>query len=152
MADNVYPEIHGDYSGVDRELSRVRSLPGRRGEVRLERELAVVFATTEALVHKVTGALAASGRTAANLDEERHRWEGQMTFGGPAPGFFPRPRRGNRREVEHNPALDARSREEVVYAWYEMRRGGSHDYFRMHHQYDLQFADAVMGVLKGGEL
>jgi hypothetical protein len=141
------PQIVGDYASLERELDRLSSLPGHDGVAHLDKQLSVVFAETEALVHVITGALRASGKTESKHEDEQ--WSGQMTFGGPAPGFFPRARKGTRRRVEKHPAEDARSRQEVVYAWYEMRRGGEHDYFREHGHYDTQFESAVIDVLKG---
>lgn len=77
----------------------------------LELLLAAAFADTQAATHVITGSLKASGKTDSDFDGDE--WSGTITYGGvlwklPAPG----------------PAHDP-----VVYAIYEMARGGDHDFF-----------------------
>jgi hypothetical protein len=59
--------------------------PGEETLVELSRTLAAGFAETQARVHVVTGSLKASGRVRNSRDHDS--WEGEITYGGPAPGM-----------------------------------------------------------------
>lgn len=77
----------------------------------LEALVQAAFVETQAATHVITGSLKASGKTDTDFDGDV--WSGQITYGGelwktPAPG------------PPNNP---------VVYAIYEMARGGEHDFF-----------------------
>ncbi len=59
--------------------------PGTETLEALSRVLAAGFMETQMLVHVVTGSLRGSGRMSNRRDEDS--WEGEITYGGPAPGF-----------------------------------------------------------------
>jgi hypothetical protein len=112
---------------VDRELKRLEfEVPDYKGVAGLEAVLDVVFEETQASVHVVTGSLRASGRTSSDVRE--HVWSGDITYGGPSPGY------------PHDP---------VRYAVYEQRRGGAHDFLRNTHAMDDLFLAAVVEALRG---
>jgi hypothetical protein len=73
----------------------------------LSATLAEGFAETQALVHVITGSLRGSGRVSNKRDE--NSWTGEITYGGPAPGFA-------------HPNVD--------YARKEFGRGENHDAMR----------------------
>lgn len=107
-------QIHSNWTGVDREISRLEKLPSVKDRQLLKGVLAMGFASTQAAVHEETGALKASGRTDDFYSNMDHKWEGEITYGD--------------------------DRGPVDYAIYEKRRGvhwvgdsaakGDHDFFR----------------------
>lgn len=142
-----YFTIQADYSELEREIRRISAAPGMGGIAKLEETLARSFADATARVHVITGALRGSGKTASEADAEGS-WEGQMTWGGPSPGFLPKADSGHRRE-EKNPEKDELARNEVVYAFYEKRRGGAHDYLGEEARYSEDFLRAVGDIVRG---
>jgi hypothetical protein len=59
--------------------------PGVESLEEFSRILAAQFVETQALVHVITGSLKGSGRVSNKRDE--NSWEGEISYGGPAPGF-----------------------------------------------------------------
>lgn len=59
--------------------------PGAETLEELSRVLAAGFVESQMLVHVVTGSLKGSGRVSNKRTEDG--WEGEITYGGPAPGF-----------------------------------------------------------------
>ena len=59
--------------------------PGPETLFALSEVLAEGFAQSQARVHVVTGSLRGSGRTSQRRVEDG--WEGEITYGGPAPGY-----------------------------------------------------------------
>lgn len=78
--------------------------PGEETLLALSQVLSEGFAETQARVHVDTGSLRGSGRVSSDRVEEG--WEGEITYGGPAPGYA-------------HPYVD--------YAREEFGRGGDHD-------------------------
>jgi len=138
--------IESDYRSLESHLERLASEPGPGTIGRLEMTLAFTFADATARVHVITGALRGSGKTAS--DQHGDSWEGQMTWGGPSPGFYPKPPPAHPHHEGH-PAADQRARQEVVYAFYEKRRGGAHDYLDGQENYTEAFKQAIMEALRG---
>lgn len=140
-------QITADYSDLEKELKRMESEPSAGSIAGFEISLAHAFADVTSRVHVITGALRGSGKTASDASDTQ--WEGQMTWGGPSPGFLPRPDDGHRRHENH-PAEDELARNEVVYAWYEKRRGSAHDYLAGQEVYTESFrlrtVNAVLGI------
>lgn len=98
---------------IDKWIADLRELQVMpyKATVELEALLNAAFADTQARTHVLTGSLKASGKTDSDFDGDE--WSGSITYGGelwrtPAPG----------------PPNDP-----VVYAIYEMARGGEHDFF-----------------------
>lgn len=81
--------------------------PGMETIAKLEEVMAEAFAESQAIVHVITGSLKGSGRTSFKVEGDQ--WTGEISYGGPSPGF------------PHDP---------VDYAGYEQERGGSHDFLR----------------------
>lgn len=106
--------VTSDWSDVENELDRLSSQPSAATAARLRAVLDTGFATTQAAVHRETGALAASGKVEDSKDRIADQWEGTITYGD-----------------DSGP---------VDYAIYEKRRGahwagassvkGDHDFFR----------------------
>ncbi len=77
--------IHVDTDPVDRELNRLAAGPTPVDIRRFSAVLTAQFQHTQQRVHIITGSLRASGKEDAG--ETEHGWEGQISYGGPAPGF-----------------------------------------------------------------
>lgn len=121
-------EVHGDYGQVKRHLKFLQTdLPTEEGAARLEAVLDAAFEATQAAVHVISGSLRASGKTAS--DHRDGQWEGSITYGGISPGF------------PNNP---------VVYAWYEARRDGQHDFMLSWLDFNEAFAHAVGQAMTDG--
>lgn len=75
------------YINVDRWIDALDAHEGPGVETleELSRTLASGFAETQMLVHVITGSLKGSGRVSNKRTE--NGWEGEITYGGPAPGF-----------------------------------------------------------------
>lgn len=90
--------------------------PGEETVAALDAVLDAAFVETQFLVHVITGSLRASGRTSSDTSESE--WSGEITYGGPSPGF------------PHDP---------VDYARSEFGKGGEHDALRnvdlVHHDF-----------------
>lgn len=95
--------MHVDDTEATREMDHLLNLAGPIEH--LERILAEQFQAGQAAVHVITGSLRASEEI--DSDYRAGRWAGQVSFGGPSPGFPNDP---------------------VVYAVYEAARGGAHDF------------------------
>lgn len=90
-------------SNVSYSLHNADDMPeGLDTETRaaLEAALITVFNATQAAVHVISGKLKASGRFSSSSNGEV--WTGEIKYGGKEYG--------------------------VGYAWYEQRRGGTHDF------------------------
>lgn len=97
--------IHVDDGDQEAEFARLLDMGA--ATTALERTLTVQFAATQQRVHVDTGSLRGSGEI--DSDYVAGRWSGQITYGGPSPGFVNDP---------------------VDYAVYEAARGGAHDFRR----------------------
>lgn len=93
---------------------------------RLEQVLVQQFAATDAQVHVDTGSLRASGEV--DSDYAAGRWQGQVSYGGPSPGF------------ENDP---------VDYAGYERARGGLHDFMAPAFAIGRRYRAAVRAHFEG---
>lgn len=120
--------VQYDFDDLDGLIADVRNLsnaPSFRVIRGLERTLRNAFLDTQAKVHVITSSLKGSGRSSSEFVAPTH-WEGHITYGGPSPGFPNDP---------------------VVYAIYEMARGGEHDFFRDLPMYDPLFVQAILSQL-----
>jgi hypothetical protein len=122
---------HGD--PIENWAASIRDTAGPPHRVvkDLELMLASAFEVTQAATHVITGSLKASGKTESDFDGDE--WTGAITYGGalwstPAPG----------------PAKDP-----VVYAIYEMARGGDHDFFGPLVAYEGKVEDIINKHFKG---
>lgn len=118
----VQVRVTVDDDDIDDELSRLIAPP----LMALEGVLTAQFAATQAQVHVDTGSLRGSGE----IDSAYARgvWEGQITYGGPSPGFPNDP---------------------VDYAYYEFRRGGAHDFREPAEALDARYGQAMRRHLRG---
>ncbi len=73
-----------DTSDVDHELDRLGRGPTAQDLLRLNAVLAEQFALTQGYVHVITGSLRTSGRFHGDMSDER--WNGEISYGGDAPG------------------------------------------------------------------
>jgi len=99
--------------------------PGIETTFALGAVLAAGFAETQELVHVVTGSLQASGRMGTKTNDDS--WEGEITYGGSAPGF------------PHNP---------VTYAKKEFGKGEEHDAMRNLDLMDQDYLEAMTATVK----
>lgn len=81
--------ISVDISDAMRELRRIDDGPDAAAILKLETVLAAQFQATQQHVHVITGSLKASGKFDGNV--QRHAWEGQISYGGLAPGAVHNP-------------------------------------------------------------
>jgi len=108
-------------------MRRVDDAPDTRTTLELEGALATLFARTQARVHIDTGSLFASGKMTSRRTP--NGWVGKISYGGASAGSV------------HNP---------VKYAWFEQRRGGSHDFmFTAEQHADATIARVVARALDG---
>lgn len=108
-----------DMSEVNREIARLRATP-YKAIIALEHTLHETLIATQADVHVITGSLKGSGTSESNYHDDV--WTGHIEYGGRAPGFI------------NNP---------VDYAFYEWRRGGTHDFFAAAEGFHGAFIDAI---------
>ena len=123
-------KITSDWDEVDRELNRLTRMPTPSLTAELNGVMDFGFALTQDAVHRVTGALAASGKVEAGKSYGTHEWSGEITYGD----------------------------EGVVdYAIYEERRGltwvgasdvrGDHDFMRPMAETEPLFVATILGGL-----
>lgn len=105
MAGEVHVRTSADLDAWTNKLERLRDV--RSLVARVRALTGAEFADTQQVVHVITGSLKASGRSAVDYDDTAHTLTADIGYGGPSPGSVNDP---------------------VVYAWYEQRRGGAHDY------------------------
>lgn len=110
---------------VEEELDRLDHLAST-AVAGLEAVLATAFAATQAAVHVRTGSLKLSGDVQSMLREGV--WHGSIQYGGAAPGGI------------HNP---------VVYAWFEARRGETHDFLAPAALLDAAYGQVILRAMKG---
>jgi hypothetical protein len=120
-------QIEIDYHAIDAEMDRIGKMPDAKTSALLRAALEVAFANTQATVHVRTGSLRASGKTDADKDEFRSKWEGVITYGGPSSG-------------KNNP---------VDYAIYEKARGEEHNFLGNVHLTESLFVSAMKAGLRG---
>lgn len=92
----------------------------------MEQALEVTFNMTQDQVHVDTGSLRGSGKTESDIDGGV--WVGTIEYGGEAPG------------QTNNP---------VVYAHYERRRGGDHDFLAGTEELEGLMLEAMTNWLGG---
>lgn len=80
------------------------------------------FEDTQTVVHVITGSLKASGKVDSSYSSEENEWQGSITYGGPSAGSINDP---------------------VKYAWYEARRGESHDFMGSIHEHIDAFGRGI---------
>ena len=112
---------------MDDWFSSLRAISGPGPETVQELELVVEteFEEIQDRVHVVTGSLKGSGRTA--YKKEDNSWSGEISYGGPSPGF------------SHNP---------VTYAEKEFSQGGQHDPFRRSYLIHDDLRDALYASMR----
>lgn len=110
------------------ELSSIAKSPvSFQTTAKCEVVLRDAFGDTQARTHVISGSLKASGKVSSDYDG--HVWSGEISYGGPLTGSptpGPPPPNG-----------------EVVYAIYEMARGGAHDFFGGLPVYEEKFQEVV---------
>lgn len=138
-------KFESNWSEIEAFLDRMIAAPSSEAILQLELTLASVFADVTAKVHVDTGALRGSGKTRTNVGS--HQWTGEVGWGGVSPGFLPKSGPVDLKR-EHHPMEDLEERTEVVYAWYEARRGGDHDYLRDNDKYGKMFEEVFLRALE----
>lgn len=99
--------------------------PGIETLLALQGVLREAFAETQALVHVVTGSLKGSGRVSTDSDDDS--WTGEISYGGPAPGF---------------------AHPYVGYARREFGKGEDHDALRNLHLIGEDILDAMAATVR----
>lgn len=118
--------VHIRVDDRDQQAEFDRLLDMGRATTELETILALQYAAAQAAVHVDTGSLRASEEI--DSDYLAGRWVGQVSFGGPSPGFVNDP---------------------VVYAVYEAARGGPHDFTIPITRQSHRYGQAVRRHLRG---
>jgi hypothetical protein len=113
-------------AGIDTEINRLAAGPTSADLLAFEVVLEDQFRATQAAVHIITRSLKGSGRSEFKMDE--NSWEGEITYGGPSPGFI------------NNP---------VDYAEYERERQGSHDFLAPADRLSSGYVEAMNEFLRG---
>lgn len=157
---NVAVYIASQWDDVEKELNRLKDLPGREGSAVLDSVLASAFSDAQEKVHILSGSLKASGRSYSTDDGDV--WTGTMHWGDTdAP-----PRKGtrqrnaltpNNRSAEQKDRDRQRSRDyarrrglhSVDYALFEYSRGSTHNWLRDSPQYEEEFLEAMLSILRG---
>jgi hypothetical protein len=111
-----------DASEVIGELKRLQKQRYKAGQA-LDAILGEAFVEAEAAVHILTGSLKNSGDVSSEFTGDK--WHGEIAFGGASHGA---------------------PKDPVVYAFYEWRRGGSHDWFAgiENDEFDKKYGDSVV--------
>lgn len=128
--------INADYSDIERELDHQSRMPDAKTVMKMDATLASIFSRVDAKIHIITGALKASGKMKTSSSKLDQSWTGEASWGGASPLHFKRPPihpRGTKHPAEY-----AASFFEVVYAPYERRRGGAHDFMSSHREYNQE--------------
>lgn len=99
--------ITSDFGEVEAAVDHLLAEPVGGAAERLDAVLHEAFLDTQAVVHVISGHLKASGR------------EHSVTAGGEWRG-----------EITYDAARYSRKDGSVIYAYYEQRRGGEHDFMR----------------------
>lgn len=139
--------LKSDWRKVKKELDRLADLPGAEGAAKLDFAQLAMFTDVYSKIHVRTRALRGSAK--AETKNTPSSWKGTMEWGGASPGFrpLPPPRHPRKRK---NMLISELARQEVIYAWFEKRRGFSHDYLRDNKLYEKQFLEVIESILKGG--
>lgn len=112
-----------DWSEMDEEIDRLGKMPDAKMSASLEAGLEELFGMSQTVVHIETASLKGSGKRSSESDRVRHKWHGEITYGGESPGV-------------NNP---------VEYAWYEQRRDDVHDFMKPVHMLAEQvLAEAIL--------
>lgn len=99
--------------------------PGPETVSALDVALMEGFTQTQSSTHVITGSLKGSGRKSSEVAHQG--WRGEISYGGPAPGF---------------------PRDPVDYAKYELQRGGAHDFFSSLPMLYRDFEQAMFATVK----
>lgn len=78
--------IEMDASDALREIHRLAGGPGLDDVHRFERVIIAQYQATQAVVHIITGSLRRSGKVDFDAGFTGHQWNGEVTYGGDAPG------------------------------------------------------------------
>ena len=119
--------ISSDYSALEKELDRLKGMPGPKARALLNAVLKEGFVTSQARVHVITGSLKSSGKSSSKGSKATHTWEGTIEYGGPSKSV-------------NNP---------VDYAIYEKARGEDHDFMGNLHLLHSQYITAIEAGLRG---
>lgn len=137
--------IESNWEDIDLFLTRLIYAPSDKNVEDFELALNISFADVTGKIHVDTGALKGSGKTKSSSGKSK--WTGQMGWGGTSPGFLP-VTKTKRPSKEVHPLEDRLEQSEVVYAFYEAGRDGTHDYLRDHEKYEKTFEDVFMLALE----
>jgi len=113
-------------AGIDTEVNRLAAGPTSADLLAFEVVLEDQFRATQAAVHVITRSLKGSGRSEFKMDN--NSWVGDITYGGPSPGFI------------HNP---------VDYAEFERERDGAHDFLEPAERLSDGYIQAMTEFLEG---
>lgn len=113
-----------EWEGLDDAIDFFNGLqkPPVKTILSLEKELALVYASTQAATHVITASLKLSGKTSSDFDG--NEWSGMVSYGGPSAGV-------------NNP---------VAYAIYEQQRGGAHDFILPAQKHEGRFEKIINGM------
>lgn len=119
-------KIESHSSEIEAEIDRLVDGPTTADLLAFELVLETQFRATQAAVHIITRSLKGSGRSSFKSDN--NSWEGEISYGGPSPGFL------------FNP---------VEYAEYERERGPAHDFLKPAETLSEGYVKAMEDFLRG---
>jgi hypothetical protein len=117
-----------DVRDVRQELQRLEHAPDLREITALDSVLAELYGLTQMAVHVITGSLKHSGTMDSSISDDGHVWEGEIGYGGPSEGSV-------------HPY--------VIYAYFEQRRGGAHDFLAPTDVGGEYFAAVILEAVRG---
>lgn len=111
-----------DASEVKKEWKRLKK-ERFKAAVACDAVLEEAFILSQAATHILTGSLKNSGKSSSSFSGET--WKGEIAYGGASVGA---------------------PKDPVVYAWYEWRRGGAHNFFVevWNPVFEEKFSDAII--------
>lgn len=141
--------IDVDISDGDRELRRLDDAPDLSTVMRLESLLTAQFQATQMAVHIITGSLRESGKIDSELG--RAAWNGEIVYGGAAPGSVHDPVRYAQIEQQRGPggSLYRSERGWLRGGDIEGNRNVLHDFMAPVHAFEHQYEDAMLAFLAG---
>lgn len=124
-------QITSDWSWVEREFARLQALPGGEALGVLDAIILAGYAATQGAVHIITGRLKESGRHISMVVGKE--WQGEIHYG--TPGVW------DTHHHHYGP--------EVIYAMFEQRRDGTHDFMSPLFGLDDVLTEAMIRILRG---
>lgn len=117
--------IKSDWSEIEREIERLSSLAIMESHAELDNVIDFGASLVREAIHVESGTLKGSVKSSSSVRGAAN-WHGEIVVGGASPGPLA----------------------PVDYAWYEMRRGGDHDFFYPLPLLHERYVDAILNGLR----